>query len=152
MAVNEWDAAFAMVSRSLQKFPDLAEGYQDLGFVQERRGRVEEARDAYRQAVTLRPDLQWSYLGLARIQLRLGEPGEAASAARAAVRLDSSLVAAWRILALALEKMGDVAGSRQAWKRVLDLDEVPERIAEATSAPFHPWRVGWAATERQPVD
>ena len=84
---------------------------------------VQEARDAYRQAVTLRPDLQWSYLGLARIQLQLGEHGGAASAARAAVRLDSSLVAAWQILALALEQMGDVAGSRQAWERVLELDD-----------------------------
>lgn len=138
MAVNEWDAAFTMVSRALQQFPDLAEGYQVLGFVQERRGSVQEARDAYRQAVRLSPDLPWSYLGLARIQLQLGELGEAASAARAAVRLDSSLVAAWQILALALEQMGDVAGSRQAWKRVLELDDVPEGIAEARRHLFIP--------------
>ena len=123
MAVNEWDAAYRTLSQGLHQFPDLAEGYQGLGVVQERRGMVQEARDAYRQAVTLRPDLQWSYLGLARIQLQLGEHGGAASAARAAVRLDSSLVAAWQILALALEQMGDVAGSRQAWERVLELDD-----------------------------
>jgi tetratricopeptide (TPR) repeat protein len=92
MAVNEWDAAYRTLSQGLHQFPDLAEGYQVLGFVQERRGKVQEARVAYRQAVTLRPDLQWSYLGLARIQLQIGEHGGAASAARAAVRLDSSLV------------------------------------------------------------
>lgn len=138
MAVNEWDAAYRTLSQGLQQFPDLAEAHQVLGFVQEQRGRVQEARDAYRRAVRFRPDLLWSHLGLARIQLQFGDLGEAVSEAQAAVRLDSSSVAAWRILALALEQRGDVAGSRQAWERVLELDEAPEGIAEARRHLFAP--------------
>jgi tetratricopeptide (TPR) repeat protein len=132
MAMEEWDSAYRVLSYGLQRFPELAEGYQALGFILEKQGRMEEAMDAYRRAFDLRPDLFWAYLGLARIQLQLGDARQAASTARAAVRSDANVAAAWRILALALEEIGDSSGSRQAWKQVLELDDAPESVTEAS--------------------
>jgi tetratricopeptide (TPR) repeat protein len=126
MAVQEWEAAFQTVSQGLQQFPNLSEAYQVLGFVQEQRGRAQDARDAYRRAVELRPDLFWSHLGLAHVQLQLGRLSEAASAARAAVDLDADSVAAWRILARVLEQSGDLKSSHEAQERVLELERTTQ--------------------------
>jgi tetratricopeptide (TPR) repeat protein len=105
MAVGEWDAARQVLSRGLQLFPELGDGYQALGFVLEQQGKTQEAMDAYRQAVRLRPDLAWAHLGLARIQLDLGQPGEAVSAARAALSIVPEDPLAARILAEAQQRI-----------------------------------------------
>lgn len=131
MAVEEWESAGQVLLRGLQSFPDLAEGHQALGFVLERQGRVQEALEAYRKAVRLRPDLLQAYLGLARIYLQRGDMRGAASAARAALDLDPNSAVAWQALALVLEATGNPVESRQAWGRVLELEDSPAAIAEA---------------------
>ena len=137
----EWRAAVEVLTRGLRRYPDAGEFHLFLGYAWEGLDDLPRAEAAYRRALALYPDVTGGRLSLAHLLVRAGRPAEGAALARAALRLEPDSSEAWRAVALALEASGDRSGSRQAWQRVLELDQAPEARAEARrhlSAPGTP--------------
>jgi len=86
----------------------------NLGLTLEAMGREDQAEGAYRQAVQVDPAEALAHMNLGNIELRRGNVSEAADSYREALRRDPSLARAGFYLAVALVRMNDLGGARDA--------------------------------------
>jgi tetratricopeptide (TPR) repeat protein len=91
-----------------RKHPHYALPWYNLGVAQEAQGKIKEAEQSYRQAVTLNPALREAQENLAALAAKKGDPGEAASLLRELVSRDPGAATARIALAQQSLAAGDV--------------------------------------------
>jgi Flp pilus assembly protein TadD len=84
--------------------------------VRERKGDLDGALAAYRQAVQLNPQYATSHSNIGSVLIKKGDLDGAVSALREAIRLASDYAGSYVNLAIALEKKGDLSGAVASYK------------------------------------
>lgn len=105
----------------LKTTPHTAEAHRFLGLAAYSRGRLTEAADHVRKALTLVPDNAAAHDNLSLILLAQGRPVEAEAAARQAIQREPSLAAAFHNLGLALQRQGRFVTASMALRDALEL-------------------------------
>lgn len=103
--------AIAAVDRLIAVEPQNPYFHELKGQILLESGRLAEARPAYEKAVSLLPDSPLLLLPLAQTKLESGDPQLAASAIgdlKAALEVDRDMPLAWRLLATAYGRSGDL--------------------------------------------
>lgn len=92
--------------------------------------RWDEARTAYRQAISASPDSAFLYRELAAVEQKSGDSPAALDTYRRAVELDANDARSWAAIGGLLEANDDVVGALSAYERAraVDLAEVPDSV------------------------
>ncbi len=106
-------------SAALERRPGFAEAHCDLGSVLQAAGRLDEAIDAYEQAIQLKPDLVDAYSNLGTALVSRGATDRAVSLYRKALALKPAYFEALINLGMAL---GDLDTALVCYTEVLRLD------------------------------
>lgn len=108
---------------ALERRPKDDRAWTNLGIVQERLGRNDEAEHSYRQALALKPDQQTAWDNLTRLQCRTGRAAQAESSLREQLQATPNAIAPRIALVQALlcQKKLDAAATEA--KRVLKTEE-----------------------------
>jgi Flp pilus assembly protein TadD len=96
--------------------------YNDLGFVLERQGLLDEAAAAYEKSIKLDPASASANYNLGAMLARSGKFAEAERYLRAAIKADPAQAAAHRALAQVLEKLGRTNEARRETESAQTLD------------------------------
>src|SRR5262245_22975634 len=89
-AIDQHDYPRAEVTllQLVAEVPQLAEAHQRLGLVLQIQGRLAEAENAYRKALTLDPEYVAALIGLGEIEAQLGRPEPALERLDTAIEID----------------------------------------------------------------
>ena len=101
--------------------------YNDLGFVLERQGLLDEAAAAYEKSIKLEPGSASAQYNLGAMLARSGKFAEAERHLRAAIKADPTQAAAHRALAQVLEKLGRTDEARRETESAQSLDRAAGR-------------------------
>ena len=120
---TELTAAESSFATQTERRPKDDAAWTNLGIVQERQGKNDEAERAYRKALELKPDQQAAWDNLTRLQCRTGRAAQAETQLREVLQARPDALAPRTALVLALlcQKKHDAAASEA--KRVLKADE-----------------------------
>jgi Flp pilus assembly protein TadD len=113
------DLQEAAMQRRLEKYPDDFLAHYNLGALQQTRGRLPEAQQAYRDALKIDPTSATARNGLASTYLLQDQIPEALAELRTILAHDGSYENARYNLAQALEASGDLAGAQAEYETYL---------------------------------
>lgn len=121
---RRYDEAAAAFLEAIATSPRATDAFAALGDVEFKRGRIDEAVQAYRDLMATYP---YTYLAELRrqvglIELRGGRPAAAVEDLRQAVLLDPDDWLAYHLLGHAYYGAGDHGSARAAWERALALN------------------------------
>jgi hypothetical protein len=91
--LDQLDEATVQLQKALDQDPDLARAHAQMGFVQYRRQRWDDAERSFLHALKLRDDSAWTHFFLARVYVEKGEKIKAIEHFRKTIQLagDTSL-------------------------------------------------------------
>jgi protein O-mannosyl-transferase len=112
--------AFQMAIRYGQEGPDVAQAYHNLGIVMLEENELSEARAMFSEALRLVPTKQSSYLARGIASFRLNDYRAAESDLLAATSLSPD-PSAYFWIGRCREKVGDLAGATEAYRKALAL-------------------------------
>jgi tetratricopeptide (TPR) repeat protein len=118
----QWDRAVDAYQRVTTLAPDHAAAWNNLGLLQHRMGRYEDARRHYEVALAADPSLAEAAYNLGSLHDDLAEPRRAVAWYRRALEVRPDYADAHFNLASALERLGEGAAARRHWLRYLKLD------------------------------
>ncbi len=118
----QWAQAVDAYQRVTTLAPDHGAAWNNLGLLQHRMGRYEDARRHYEVALVADPTLAEAAYNLGSLHDDLGDPTQATLWYRRALEIRPDYADAHFNLASALERAGDGAGARRHWLRYLELD------------------------------
>ena len=117
-----WAQAVDAYQRVTTLAPDHGAAWNNLGLLQHRMGRHEDARRHYEVALVADPTLAEAAYNLGSLHDDLGDPPQATLWYRRALEIRPDYADAHFNLASALERAGDGPAARRHWLRYLDLD------------------------------
>jgi Flp pilus assembly protein TadD len=147
---REYEESERLLQRASRLQPKNPEILNNLEFVQEQLGELDDAVDCYRRAVRFRPSFHQGWANLANGLLNSGEPAEAEPAAREAIRLAPSFAPAHNALGAILIELGRHSDGLAALRRCIELAPAhPEAHANLGIGLLRTgeWRAGWKAYE-----
>jgi tetratricopeptide (TPR) repeat protein len=118
----QWERAVDAYQRVTTLAPDHGAAWNNLGLLQHRMGRHEDARRHYEVALVADPTLAEAAYNLGSLHDDLGDPPKAALWYRRALEIRPDYADAHFNLASTLERSGDGALARRHWARYLELD------------------------------
>ena len=118
----QWSQAVDAYQRVTALAPDHGAAWNNLGLLQHRMGRYEDARRHYEVALAADPTLAEAAYNLGSLHDDLGDPARAAHWYRRALEVRPDYADAHFNLASALERVGDGPAARRHWTRYLELD------------------------------
>ena len=127
------DEAAAYYARSIAADPDPA-AYNNLGVWYQRRGKLDEAEDAYRNAIALRPSFAQAHDNLGIIYALGGDGEHAIAAFETALRFDPTSCEAETNLGHALQRAGRRDEARRHWQHAVAVDARCAGAAKALAA------------------
>jgi Flp pilus assembly protein TadD len=98
---------------ALPSYDDLVE----VGRAFARKGRNEQAREAFQRALDAQPNASPALAGMAFVYLNMGDRGLAKLFATRALDADPTNSQGWIVLGASLEMLGDRAGAREAYRK-----------------------------------
>jgi predicted Zn-dependent protease len=107
------EAAIAQFDTLLHYHPEHAESWFNLGFLQEKRDRVDDAERSFRRALALDPKLDRAWYGLGLVLIRQQRLTEAMAALKKNTQLQPFSPYGWYQLAMTYHHLGEDA---EAWK------------------------------------
>ena len=119
---GRYQEARAAFTEALRLAPEFVDARYDLGLSLLKLGQPEAALDELEQVAKVRPRDKDALYAVASAYFHQGLYPQAVSRLDEALALDPTFLRAQYTRALALERMGDGAGARQAWQRYLQLD------------------------------
>ncbi len=139
---NNMTDSLREMDRLLAKHPDDAYFHELRGQILLEHGKVAEAPSSYRRAAELKPDAPQILVGLGRSLLAdesaTTAVGEATKVLRRAARLNPQLASAWRWLAVAYGRQGDIGNASLATaERYLLNGRLRDAIDQAKRAEHH---------------
>jgi hypothetical protein len=122
---NNPDEAIKQLQLAVMAVPKFADGWNILGAVFERHGRLPEARDAIEHALEANPKLTSSYLRLARIANKQGDWATAAKNEDALVKMEPRFYPEIYLhQAITRFELKDLAGAEQSVKTAQSMDGI----------------------------
>jgi tetratricopeptide (TPR) repeat protein len=118
----QWAQAVDAYQRVTTLAPDHGAAWNNLGLLQHRMGRYEDARRHYEVALVADPTLAEAAYNLGSLHDDLGDPAQATIWYRRALEIRPDYADAHFNLAAAFERAGDAPGARRHWLRYLELD------------------------------
>jgi tetratricopeptide (TPR) repeat protein len=118
----QWVQAVDAYQRVTTLAPDHGAAWNNLGLLQHRMGRHEDARRHYEVALAADPTLAEAAYNLGSLHDDLGDPPRATLWYRRALDIRPDYADAHFNLASTLERAGDGQGARRHWTRYLELD------------------------------
>lgn len=125
------DQAVDRVKTQLRIVPNQWQLWNMLGLVSEQAHQDDNARDAYLSAIRLNSKVIEPRSHLASLDLRIGRSDEAISNLRDILEVDPKNLPALSLLGGELDRQGVVAGARDAYERILQID--PRRADAANN-------------------
>jgi tetratricopeptide (TPR) repeat protein len=119
---SQWDRAVDAYRRVTSLAPSHAAAWNNLGLLQHRMGRYEDARRHYEVALAADPALAEAAYNLGSLHDDLGVVSQAVAWYRLALEIRPDYADAHFNLASALERAGETAAARRHWLRYLELD------------------------------
>ena len=141
----QWAQAVDAYQRVTTLAPDHGAAWNNLGLLQHRMGRYEDARRHYEVALVADPTLAEAAYNLGSLHDDLGDPIQGTLWYRRALEIRPDYADAHFNLASALERAGDARGARRHWVRYLELDP-DSRWAEIARG----WVSGEAGSTEKP--
>jgi len=114
--------AIDRVKKQLQIVPNRWQLWNILGLVSEQAHQDESAREAYLTAIRLDSQVIEPRSHLASLDLRVGHSDEAVNALHDILKVDPKNLPALTLLGSELDRRGVVAGARDAYERILQID------------------------------
>ena len=118
----QWARAVDAYQRVTTLAPDHGAAWNNLGLLQHRMGRYEDARRHYEVALAADPTLAEAAYNLGSLHDDLGDASQAGVWYRRALEIRPDYADAHFNLASALERAGDGRAARRHWLRYLELD------------------------------
>jgi tetratricopeptide (TPR) repeat protein len=118
----QWSRAVDAYQRVTTLAPDHGAAWNNLGLLQHRMGRYEDARRHYEVALAEDPTLAEAAYNLGSLHDDLGDLSQASLWYRRALEIRPDYADAHFNLASALERAGDGRAARRHWLRYLELD------------------------------
>jgi len=109
--------------------PDSADVQQQLGRAYRQSGQMELAIDCFRRAIQLDINMHWAHMGLLNSLMQLERWDETVEVCRGVVHFVGEFPWAYRFMANALAKKGDLPGAAEAHCQAFRLREWPQCIA-----------------------
>jgi Tfp pilus assembly protein PilF len=122
MSRHRYGDALPYARQAASDAPQILNSQTTLALVAQEVGNDEEAVRAWRRALAIQPRNPPVAGALASLLVELSQYAEAADLARAAIADDALNTGYERTLAQALAGIGDDAGARAAWERILEID------------------------------
>ena len=119
---DQWTQAVDAYQRVTTLAPDHGPAWNNLGLLQHRMGRHEDARRHYEVALVAEPTLAEAAYNLGSLYDDLGNVAQATLWYRRALDIRPDYADAHFNLASALERAGDGPSARRHWSRYLELD------------------------------
>ena len=119
---DQWTQAVEAYQRVTTLAPDHGPAWNNLGLLQHRMGRHEDARRHYEVALVAEPTLAEAAYNLGSLYDDLGNVAQATLWYRRALEIRPDYADAHFNLASALERAGDGRSARRHWSRYLELD------------------------------
>jgi tetratricopeptide (TPR) repeat protein len=119
---DQWEQAVEAYQRVTTLAPDHGPAWNNLGLLQHRMGRHEDARRHYEVALVAEPTLAEAAYNLGSLYDDVGNVAQATLWYRRALEIRPDYADAHFNLASALERAGDRGGARRHWARYLQLD------------------------------
>jgi tetratricopeptide (TPR) repeat protein len=137
-AMNRLEDARKAFEETLQRIPEEAAAWNNLGVTLDRLGRTNDALTAFRHAIDCKPPSKNAFLGIAFIQIRTGRLAEAAATLGQADKLDGAPNASLLATRSVIERHnGNTrhADELEQQARGLDSDAANWAIQAATASP-----------------
>ena len=116
--------AMAFWTAAAAGHPDYPDVHFQLGMAELDAGRIDAAREAFRQAVRIHPGYAQAHCGLGKAEIRWGSPIHAIPHLTRALDLDPGLADVWCLLGEARAATGDLSGAAADFERALSLNPV----------------------------
>ncbi|MCA1616240.1 MAG: tetratricopeptide repeat-containing serine protease family protein [Acidobacteria bacterium] len=120
--LGNYDGALASFESAVNKNPDRAEAWIQVGYCKVKQGRSAEAVGAYKRALRLRPNSVEAYNKLGDAYYFMGSFAEAVGAYKQAARLRPDLAEAFYNLGMTYLELGDRAAALTQSRRLEPLD------------------------------
>ncbi|HWD39434.1 MAG TPA: tetratricopeptide repeat protein [Fimbriimonas sp.] len=118
----DFPAAVEWFSSVVEREPNNADGFNNLGHVLSKLGRSQEAVEALQRAVRLNPSLADAYANLSGALAALGRMDEAINAGQAALRINPRLANAYVNLGSQYAECGMNREAVECFRRVVEID------------------------------
>jgi tetratricopeptide (TPR) repeat protein len=120
---ERWGEAIALYQKAIERFPDHANIRQAFSTAQMRSGNIEAAIAEYQATITLDPQQPaWVYLSLGQLLVEQSRLVEAIAVYQQAIALDSDRVEAYRLLAVAQDRAGQIEAAIATYRQAIALD------------------------------
>jgi tetratricopeptide (TPR) repeat protein len=148
MESGDPSGAAAEFTALLAHQPDNAEGWFNLGYIQEHCENLGEAERCFRRAIELRPQIDRAWYGLALVLIRTGRLSEAVAALKENTRLQPFSPFGWYQLGMTHHHLGEAEAARKVHEHLKsfepryaatlkrDIERTPARGRDAQ--PDHP--------------
>lgn len=144
--LKNWDAAISACQQAIQLMgPRTAEAFHILGQAYQGKGRLDEAKRFYSQALRLQPKLAEVYAYLASVYTEQQEFSKALECYKQAVALKPDFAGAYWAMGELWQKLGDRGQATGCWYQALQLEP------DWGTAREH-WQLGTALTEQGKLD
>ncbi|MBL6707265.1 MAG: tetratricopeptide repeat protein [Planctomycetaceae bacterium] len=117
----DYRSGLSLWAATLETRPDNPRAHYMLGQELLERGRVEEARSKFADAIAIGIPAAEFHVGMGDCQRDLGQPDEALASYRKAIRLEPELRQAHNGLGVVLHREGDLTAARDAFQTAADL-------------------------------
>ena len=107
----------------VKKDPEHVRAWYNLATILQARGKLADARDAWKQVTILAPNLAGAHAGLGESLMDLADPEGAAKEFAAAANWEPRIASHWRNLAVAHRAAGRLDLAARAFDRAIALDE-----------------------------
>ena len=117
-----WADPFALWSDVVEKSPNKARGYHNLGFLLAEKGRLDEALPYFEKAIAIRPGLWIAYDNVGTLLIEAGRAEEALPYFKKAIELKRDFVPGYNKLANALISMERFSEAQGYLEEALTID------------------------------
>ena len=125
---NNHKVAKDLYNQILKINPNLAEAYNNLGFIFRSEGQNEKAKECYEKALKIKPHFTNANQNLGLIYQKLGNYEEAKNCYEKVIDVNPDLISVQYNLGLVFQKLGNYEEAKNCYEKVIDINP---KIAEA---------------------
>ena len=116
---GEYEAAQMQASQLLKRFPYSVNIHNNIGIINRALGKLDEAIEAYKKALTLKPDYAEAYNNMGNTLQDQGELDEAVTAYKKALTLKPDYAEAYNNMGVVFKEQGKLRQAMHAYKNAL---------------------------------
>ena len=118
---NQWQDVHTWASQLLKEFPESINLYNIIGTTNKRIGKLDEALEAYKKAISFRPDYAEAYYNMGVILQEQGKREEALQAYNKVISIKPDAFEAYNNIGNALKEQGRLLEAIKSYKKALSI-------------------------------